>query len=220
MVDSFSDFVNGPDETILRRASTEEVEPELRTLLEFDLHFEGLTFWEVCQTLNYTGTFAERKGRVLRLIGHERFFWFNTKLGVRPRMNFRRQPPFLCSQNSQPILYEFVLEELSRITEPMAIGDLLRTLAVQTFMSETGAIEAVSGAHQVQISGFVDTFPAIFRTNGHYWLMPLESDVDFFGGLYIREAHLLTSIFSGWNTRCTRLPHLSSLRFPRKMSSA
>jgi hypothetical protein len=219
LVDSFSDFVKGPDATILRRSRTEELDEELQTILTFDPHFEGLTFWELCKALNYNGTFLECKGRVLHLIGHERVFWFNTRIGVRPNLSFRQQTPFRCPQDT-PLLYELILEALSLLTHPISIDCLLDTLDGKSFITETGTTEKVSPHYQFQIRGFVDTFPAIFRMNDRYWLMPLESEVDFFGGLYLREAHYLANLFGGWGNRYLWLPRFAFLRFPRKTYAA
>jgi hypothetical protein len=160
-----------------------DLPPEIELLLDYDPDCDGLMFSQVCQLCNYTGSFFDAGRLILSVITHERVFWYNSKIGVRPNLQFRTQMLYSCCESGSRLLFELILEFLSRIEEPIEISNMMERLRGLEYVKPTGKLMVVNANDQETIEGFLDSLPIIFKRNSLYWMMPLESEVDIFGGL-------------------------------------
>jgi hypothetical protein len=222
LVEVFPEFGIGDDGKIVRACGSVVgvADAEIQKLIDNDPYCDGLTFRQVCSLLRYSGSFLDLRARVLSLITHDRVFWYNSRIGVRPNLAFRKQPPCPCFEDHQPVLYELVIECLSRIEQPLSFSDICERLHGRVFLSVDGDLLAFTPTHHEAVRFFLDSHPIIFKANSLYWLMPLESEVDLFGGLYMREVYFLFQICGIWNQRYHLFPRLGLLRFPRTSEAA
>jgi hypothetical protein len=196
------------DDVVRRGAPDEDmVDRDLRILKQADPWFGGLTRNELFRVLD-----CQESGRLNTLVGDERVFCYNTRIGVRPRLRFRAQTPF--EPTERPFLYEVVLSHLSKLAEPVSMSDLLAKLKGKQFQDD-GETVKISKEHYSMIEKFVRTSPIIFSENSRYFLMPLESEVDFYGNLYFSEIYHMFSVYRKSASTCFQLAEtLEFLRFP------
>jgi hypothetical protein len=152
------------------------------------------------------------------LLTHSQIFWYNSKIGVRPQLPFAPQAPYTATQ--PPLLYELVLQVLSRLSAPAAFEWVFEQMRKSPFIRTNGEVAAVSLNEVNEIRAFMESSPVVCNDSGAYFLFPLESEIDFFGGLYTRELHFLFKMYDPFPLTCADIPQLAYLRFPRLPTEA
>jgi len=217
LIHSFAKFDVSEDLRIFRvDRSLSTLNHDIEILEENDPFCEGLTTDQVSLLLNITGSPHDHQSRLFSLTLHERVFYYGSKIGVRSDLPFTPQPRKQIAPNDSPgYLYELVIQILTELTAPISQVDLAAKLIDQMIVHDQDREFQLSPRAMPTVMAFIDTSPIIFRKGSTYFLMPLESEVGVYGGLYVSELRDLSLCVFMASQEALEL-----LRFPISETSA
>jgi hypothetical protein len=180
---------------------------DLELIRQNDFDLEGLTFEQIAVILP-----DMTLELIPSLLASDALFWYNTRIGLRPSIPFAVQKQWVAPNPA--LLYELVLELLSGVTLPMSFEDITKALDGCSFLRLDGQLGKVDSSVEQVIESFLTTSPMIVRMGPLYYLLPLESEVDLFGGLYVRELHYMMKLYGPYPSTWQAMPDPGFLRYP------
>jgi hypothetical protein len=76
---------------------------------------------------------------------------------------------------------------IHQLPAPIRVRELMLELADVEFKAPDGRTQRITATDEPAIVNFLEASPIVLKRPRQYYLIPLESEVDVFGGLYMGE---------------------------------
>lgn len=158
------------------------------------------------------------------IILNERVFYCSGRFGVRPKLQFKKQPRIRNLYNTNlDILNNLIIQTLSEISKPISISTLFSVIDGKKYFNEVNSSSTKIINEQIHssIRLFMNLQPFIFCRNNKFFMIPKACECDLFGFVYICLIRdFLQKNGTNFNDENALKSKFNEIRFPLKNNQA